>query len=181
MHGATFPRFASRATALAVVSATWALVAATACSPYQAGTINALHRGSTTSIGCLDIAADALVDDKAKGPAVKLFVGNHCDAGVTVDYQAIFATVRYSSGARRTVRIFDPKSRLRPVMIDGRRQVWEAFEFEPDHDPGPGPDPDDARIEDTDLGAPEQLCLEVSQIAPEQPGQTEQNICVEAI
>ena len=141
------------------------IFAGIAACTYQPGVLTAKYPDASATVGCIDIAAEALDDKKAEGPAAKLFVANRCDAPVVVDYLTIYTTVHYTDGHEGVVRIYDPHNLVRPVTLDARTRGWEAFEFQPD-------DPDD------NDRVPEQLCLEVSRIDGKEPSVDARWICL---
>ena len=151
--------------ALACSACVFLLLASVAACTYQPGTLLTKYPETSETVGCIDIAAEALDDKKAEGPAAKIFVANRCHAPVVVDYQTIFATVRYTDGHEGVVRIYDPNNTLKPVTLDALSRGWEAFEFHPD-------DPADDEL------VPEQLCLDVSLIDRKEPSTDARQICV---
>lgn len=143
------------------------IAALAACNPYQPGSLNRQYASKAATVGCIDVAVQALADPQAEGPAAKVFVANRCTTRVFVDYPAISAAIKYADGGTSQALVYDPDGSLKPVALDSLTKGWEAFEYHPVDMNRSG------RIATS-------LCLDVSRLDRLQPSADPLEICVRA-
>ncbi len=135
------------------------------CAGYKPGSLQHKSRGQVRTVGCLDIAVEALSDPQAEGPAANIRFGNRCDAAVVVDLGAITATARYRDGSAAELIVYDPRNTLRPAKLDARAAGWEVFEYHR------------SSIFDNG-GIVEELCLDLAAVDRQEPSADPVVACV---
>jgi len=141
------------------------IVVAAACQGYRAGAFRGLGHeftGERLTVGCLDVAIEAVADPAAEGTAVGFTLGNRCDAAVRVDLRAATATVHYRDGRAGPAVPFDPRRELRPAWLEARSIAREVIEYQAPHDAGP----------------PFEVCLDLARIDTSEPSPLPVTVCI---
>lgn len=129
----------SRGSELAVVTLCLGL-ATTACA-YKPGSFafplaGEAARGEHVTVGCLDVAVDALLPSPGTtGQVVEVFFANRCDRETVVDFAALRAIGRDEEGRERALAIFDPAGQVRPLTLEARVAGREVIELRVAGDP----------------------------------------------
>ena len=74
--------------------------------------------GTTTTVGCIDVAVATADEAGIAGSVVAYAIGNRCAHRVVVDLGAVRAVARDIDGREVTLAAYDPRGELRPLPLN---------------------------------------------------------------
>jgi hypothetical protein len=137
------------------------LVAGCAYQPGSFTSAGVTFTGQTATIGCIDLAATSVLDNRATGPVVRYAFGNRCDHNATLDLMSIRAVGHDTTGQTHELALFDPNREVKPAKLDARFAGTEQLAYL-----------------DPDLTQFSSVCVDVGGIDPSVP-KREDWLCVQ--
>lgn len=108
----------------------WSVLAVLAGCSYHPGSFRdhaGTWAGTTTTLGCIDVAVANGDEVGATGTVIAYGLGNRCERRVVVDLGSVRAVGRDFDGRERPLVAYDPRGELRPIRLhalwSGRAQV----------------------------------------------------------